>query len=239
MCKHKLRNMLKPRTLKMIAFWETGFWPVMCGWIVIMFTKRESEDEFALDSEEHQLIIHQHNEDWEKGLWFHSITCFLYAPIAGLLFLGVKNRSRFCVVLWMIFYILTSIIRIWALVTFQHAYIWLRWFEFYWILRIYFLLCAFHYCLDLWAEHATAEHLDPPLLLPTDDPRSWRGAHNYPEHPLTLDQRATVFGTGRHTPMHLDWRFVVHPFPTWYESQDEHGNSMLVVDNSAYNPDTR
>lgn len=75
MCKHKLRNMLKPRTLKMIAFWETGFWPVMCGWIVIMFTKRESEDEFALDSEEHQLIIHQHNEDWEKGGLIY-MSCF-------------------------------------------------------------------------------------------------------------------------------------------------------------------
>ncbi len=77
-----------------------------------------------------------------------------------------------------------------------------------------------------------------PLLIPVDDPRQWRGLMNYPEYPLTLDQRTTIYGTGRHHPMHLDWRFVVHPFPTWFESQDENSRPILVVDNPAYNPDT-
>lgn len=101
--------------------------------------------------------------------------------------------------------------------------------------KFFYKLTGFFYR----AEDSTCEHIDVPLLIPISDPRPWRGAHNYPEFPISLEQREFIYGTGRHEPMHLDWRFIVHPFPTWFESSDDHSRPVLVIDNPAYNPDTR
>jgi hypothetical protein len=86
MCKHKLRSMIKPKTLTLIAAWEFCFWLLICLWIVTWHRNLDRDqvfksyvEELGYGTKEQRDAVEEHfnadMNDWDNGQSFIIDKC--------------------------------------------------------------------------------------------------------------------------------------------------------------------